>query len=252
MRTCLIGHTGFIGGNLLAQTSFDDVFHSKTIAGIAGRRYDLVVCAGVSAVKWWANQHPAADRAGIDTLLQPLAQVHAERFVLISTVDVLPVPEGATEATRIDPALGQPYGRHRLQVEDFVRDHFAHHHVLRLPGVFGPGLKKNVLYDLLHGNLVDRIDPDAAFQYYDTRRLWADVQKTMALDLPLLHAATPPLRTGDIAERWFGLQLASKDGPHPRYDFRTMHDTAWGCADGYLYSRAQVLADLGSWIQGAR
>ena len=50
--TALIGNTGFVGGNLLRQQPFDALFNSKNIDDIAGRSFDLVVCAGVRAEKW--------------------------------------------------------------------------------------------------------------------------------------------------------------------------------------------------------
>jgi hypothetical protein len=66
--SCLIGSTGFIGGNLLRQVPFDQTCHSANIAAIRGRRFDLVVCAGIRAVKWWADRHREEDRAQIDPL----------------------------------------------------------------------------------------------------------------------------------------------------------------------------------------
>ena len=92
--TCLIGHTGFVGGNLVRQYAFEDCYNSRNIEQIRGRSYDLLVCCGVSAVKWQANQFPAEDRAGIDRLLENLASVTAARSILISTVDVYPSANG--------------------------------------------------------------------------------------------------------------------------------------------------------------
>ena len=60
-RTALIGHTGFVGSNLASQHGYTDCFNSRNIGEIAGRCYDTVVCAGVQAVKYWANQHPEED-----------------------------------------------------------------------------------------------------------------------------------------------------------------------------------------------
>ena len=146
MSTALIGYTGFVGGNLAACHTFDDFYNSKNIAAIQGREYDLIVCAGVQAVKWWANQNAAEDWSKIGSLLEPLRSVKASRFVLMSSVDVYPPPVQGDELTA--PRPSEPYGLHRLKVEEWIADHFPVHNILRLPGLFGDGLKKNVIYDL--------------------------------------------------------------------------------------------------------
>ena len=43
MKTAIIGHTGFVGSNLLEAHAFDDLFNTSNIDQIAGREYDLVV-----------------------------------------------------------------------------------------------------------------------------------------------------------------------------------------------------------------
>src|SRR5438045_4212543 len=113
--SALIGHTGFVGSNLASQFSFDDYFRSTNVAEMAGRDYGLVVCAGIQAKKWWANQNPEADWFGIQTLLNVLSTVSARRFVLISTVDVYPQRSGVDEESLINPDNNHAYGKHRFQ-----------------------------------------------------------------------------------------------------------------------------------------
>ena len=61
MNSALIGYTGFVGGNLLRQFAFTDLYNSTNIETIAGRAYDLIVCAGAPGVMWKANKEPALD-----------------------------------------------------------------------------------------------------------------------------------------------------------------------------------------------
>lgn len=251
MRTALIGHSGFVGGNLLAQAPWDDLYNSKNIQDLAGKRYDLVVCAGAPAAKWLINQNPDADAAGLARLKAALAAARVAELVLISTIDVYAPPVAVDESTVIDPRGHHAYGRHRLELEQFCAARLPTR-VLRLPGLFGKGLKKNVIYDMLHGNQLEKIDPDAAFQYYDLRHLAADIAKVRALDLALVNLATPPLRTARIAEALFGLELAPKPGPHGQYDMRSRHSHHWQRTDGYLYSAEDVWADLAAFVATAR
>lgn len=246
----LIGHTGFVGSNLLAQRPFRDRFNSSNIREMAGRAYDLVVCAGVSAVKWKANREPERDWAGIRPLLDVLATVRAGRFVLISTVDVYPDPRGVTESSPVHGRANHPYGTHRLRVEDFVRERFPRHHILRLPGLFGRGLKKNVLFDLLHRNGLETVQPASSYQYYNLDRLWGDILRVLELGLPLVNLATEPVRTAEILAAHFpSLPVGSKAGAEVHYDMRSELARHWGRPGPYLYGREDVMRDLGAFIR---
>src|SRR5688572_29777083 len=121
MAEALIGYTGFVGGNLAAQHAFTHGYRSRDIGDITGRNFDLIVCAGMPAEQWRANQEPEADRASLTRLVNALARARASRFILISTVDVYPTPVGVDEDTPIDETALQPYGVHRLLLERFVR-----------------------------------------------------------------------------------------------------------------------------------
>src|SRR4051812_34599878 len=110
MRSALIGHSGFVGGNLLRQRPFDELFNSKNVEEIKGRSYELLVVSGAPAEKWRANKESEADQAAIDRLVAAISSVRAKKTVLISTVDVYPRPLGMDERTAIDTVDAQPYG----------------------------------------------------------------------------------------------------------------------------------------------
>ena len=245
----LIGHTGFVGSNLAKQREYAATFNSRNIAELAGRSFDTIVCAGVSAVKWKANKEPAADWAGIEKLLDALSVVKAKRFILISTIDVYANPNGVTEDTP-PPAENHAYGRHRLQVEEFVREHFAEHHIVRLPGLFGDGLKKNVIYDLLHDNCLDVIQPLSSFQYYGLHHLTDDLQKVVDQQIRVLNLATEPVPTKSIIDSFASEKaVGASAGPPVHYDFRSKYDARWSCHGGYLYSAATVLREVGEFMR---
>ena len=251
MADALIGYTGFVGSTLLRHRDFDARFNSKNIEQIAGQTFDLVVCAGAPAEKWKANRDPDTDRAAIDRLCAALDGVRARRFVLISTVDVYPEPRDVDESTEIDRAAGHAYGRHRLLLEDVVRARFDAC-VVRLPALFGHGLKKNALYDLLHDNEVEKIDPASVFQFYDMRRLHDDVGRALAGGLPLVNLVPEPTSMGDVARHAFGRTLPSVDRPPARYDVRTRHAEIFGGAPPYIAGAADVLDDIASFVARER
>lgn len=248
-NTALIGHTGFVGSNLAAQGSYSAQFNSRNIGDIAGKTFDTIVCAGVQAVKWKANKEPEADWAGIEKLLHPLAAVKAARFILLSTIDVYASPNGVTED--VPPTTeNHAYGRHRLKVEEFVRDRFPNHHIIRLPGLFGPGLKKNVIFDLLHDNCLEAIQPLSSFQYYDLKHLTTDLEKVVQENLPVLNLATEPVSTKAILDNFAPEKaVGSNAGAPAHYDFRSKYGELWNCHGGYLYNAATVLREIGEFMR---
>lgn len=252
MNSALIGHTGFVGGNLLVQGAFDDCFNSQNIAEISGRSYDLVVCTGVQAKKWLANKDPEWDWSTIQPLLTALEGVKAAQFCLISTIDVYPPPVRGNEDAVFVPEQQHAYGRHRYQVEQWVAERFPQHSILRLPGLFGDGLKKNVIYDLMHDNMLEAINPAGCFQYYSLDWIWADVQKALQCGLPLLNVSSGPVTTEEIIRSFFAekaSRVGGSAGPAGSYDFRSKHAALWSGQDGYLYSRERILEAMGDFIR---
>lgn len=245
-KTALIGGTGLVGGTLLRSRRFDAVYRSTTIAQIAGRRFDRVICAGAPAEKWRANQDPAADWRNLERLIDALLMARIGKLVLISTVDVYGTPQGVTE--RDAPSGATPYGRHRLELERVLSEHFPTL-VVRLPALFGPGLKKNAVYDLLHGNQLERIDDRGSFQFYDLSRLSSDLEIAEAAGLSLVHFATEPVTIRRVAREAFGIDFTNRlEAPPASYDVRTLHASAFGGSDGYMAAAAEVLADLKSFV----
>src|SRR6185312_4312788 len=120
VRTALICHSGFVGGNLLSQYSFTDLYNSRNIDQIREQKFDLLVCAGARAEKWKANQSPVADLENIQSLIRNLEGVTAREAILISTVDVYPSPILVDENTEI-AAENHAYGKNRFLLEQFFK-----------------------------------------------------------------------------------------------------------------------------------
>jgi hypothetical protein len=254
MITALIGHTGFVGSNLDAATVFDARYNSRTIGEMAGRSFDLVVCAGVSAVKWMANREPEADRVGIKVLTDALGATKIGELVLISTIDVYPDPAaGGDEATVIDPTANHAYGRHRYELEEWAKATFPLVRVVRLPALFGPGLRKNAIYDLLHHNQTELINPAGLFQWYPVSRLWADIGTTRRVGLKLVNLFTEPVRMREIIDRDFpGVVVGEEKYPAPEYRIGTRHAQAFGGEGAFIMSAQKCLDTICGFVADER
>jgi nucleoside-diphosphate-sugar epimerase len=240
----LIGHTGFVGSNLARQTRFDATFNSSNIESIAGQEFDLLVIAGVRAEKWLANANPEQDKAGIDRLLNALTTVRARQLILISTVDVFSRPIDVDESTPVKTSGLHAYGTHRYDLEQTLAGRFETL-VARLPGLYGQGIKKNVIHDFLKNHETEKIDSRGVFQFYGLHRLWSDLEAAMKHRLHLLHLPTEPVSVGEVARFAFGREFMNHVAQTPaRYDVRTRHAALLGGVGDYLESKAAELEGI--------
>lgn len=250
MENALIGYSGFVGSTLLKQTTFDKLYRSTNIHEIAGQQFDTVVCAGAPAQKWKANQSPEHDRQTINTLISHLKTIDCDKFILISTVDVFNSPIAVDENSAVSTDGLHPYGLHRRQLEAFLLDHFKKPTIIRLPGLVGPGLRKNAIFDLLNDNDCSKIDSRAAFQFYPMVNLWSDLQTTLKAGLSLVHLTSEPLTIGEIAGQGFGIEFENTLPQTPtQYDMRSLHSRYFGGEQHYQYSKREVILSVRAYAQ---
>lgn len=301
-RRALIGYTGFVGTTLTRALPGAALYNSANVEQIAGQRFDEVICAAAPATMWQANRDPSGDRANIHRLFAALSRAEAARVILISTIAVFADPAAACTETRATFESEKPYGRHRRELEELVTAHFPHTHVVRLPALFGPGLRKNFVFDLINpvpsflrpaaydalaaatplaaryyrwdealgmwaldrpaltastdraaltaavedAGLAARNFTNSAstFQYYNMDRLPADLARITAAGLPTVNICSAPLAAADLCLALTGRIFANPAPPVVHEDVRSDHAALWNGENGYLYSRASVLADL--------
>lgn len=250
-RRALVGWTGFVGGALEPRVRPAARFRSTDIHQLRDADVDEVVCAGAPAEKWKANANPEDDWAGISRLIEALDASRATSCVLVSTVDVYSDSRQADEDVRADTGQEQAYGRHRAQLEEFVAGRFDDALIVRLPGMFGPGLKKNLVFDLIHQPEARFANEQSSFQFYDVRDLWGHVLLARDAGLRVVNLATEPITSAEVAREAFGVDYACDDRPIASYDLRTRYAAEIAGRDGpYLRSREETLAAIRVW--GAR
>ena len=245
MRTAVIGDTGFVGGTIRQQSGIEESYNSRNIEQIRSSTFDLLICAGAPGAKWKANQNPDADLANIESLIGHLSTVRTRRFLLISTVDVYASPCNVDESTPIDVNALSPYGKHRYLLERAVQEFFPKAVIVRLPGLYGTGLKKNFIFDLLHGNTLELTDYRSTFQFYDMSRLWNDLKLVTAADQPLINFATEPVAAGEVARRSFGISFSNLTSKGPiQYDMRTKFAGVLNAGGAYIQSAAYTFESI--------
>ncbi len=150
--TELVGYTGFVGGNicLAAGDEIHGAYNSKNISEAFGTHPDLLIYAGLRAEKYLINNAPEKDVELIRNAEENIRKISPKRVVLISTVDVFKTPRGVDENSEIITEGLHPYGYNRYQLELWVRKWYPDALIIRLPGLFGKGIKKNFIYDFIN------------------------------------------------------------------------------------------------------
>ena len=160
MRVTVIGANGFVGSAFVrllqrrADIELITVTRENFDTAPVGHS-DVVIEAACNSKKYLADRDPLAEfELSVTHRLKSLRRFPADLQLHISSVDVygdLSSPATTTEATPPDLARVSSYGLHKLLAEQLVRHYSPAWLILRLAGMVGPGLRKNPVYDLLHG-----------------------------------------------------------------------------------------------------
>lgn len=253
MTRALIGYTGLVGGVLLKKAQFDTLYNSQNITEIQGGNFDYVLCAGAPGVKWKANQDPEKDLQNIKHLIANLQSIKANKFILISTVDVYHDPLEVNEASTITIDGLHPYGKNRRYLEEFVQDKFDQHLIVRLPALFGQGLKKNFVFDLIHNHCLHWTHKDSTYQFYNLENLFKDIKFAEVNQIKLLNISTEPLSAHFVAKECLHLDFQNETEREPvNYDVKSRYFNVFGGGNGYLYLKEEVLTELKEFINNER
>lgn len=203
----LLGYTGFVGSHIRENLnpSTTTYFDSKNILEIIDKEFDNVYCACVPD----ANASSEKDLE----LREILTSVKCRAFILISTIDVYS-SEVLNQVEDDIVSSKEPYGRNRYDLEVQLRQHFGDKiTIFRLPELFGVGLKKNYIYDLIN-NQIDKINVDSAFQWYSVSWLWQDMKTSMDDGRKVVNLYPEAIETADIVSTFFPhLRGGLKSGP---------------------------------------
>jgi hypothetical protein len=242
---CLIGYTGFVGSTLIRQGHFSHYYNSSNIDQIVDRQFDTVVCAAAAGSMFEANKFPHLDWAKIDLLVSRLARIKARRMILISSIATLAnFSSGEDEGTNaFEDEIA--YGRHRRYLEAFCENRFPHCLIVRLPALFGTGLKKNFIFDLM--NPVPTMLTSAAYDSLSAKllpplrerlaRLYSHDAMTglLKLDRPALNddCMRSALERAVIEHGASSTQFHNPETNYQYYDMsRLWHDLAVACNAG--------------------
>lgn len=238
----LIGISGFIGSNVAnkfeAITPFtrSDLLENK-------KQYDVerLFIAAPSADKWKIASKPKEDLDNIRALaIQIQRSFVAQKVILYSTVDVYKDVSDSTEDSETLTTCS--YGGNRHFFESQISASFQNVRILRLGGLFGPNLKKNLIYDLRNRRLdqLSRISPGSRFQYLSISKI---LDYSVATVESVSNVTGPPILASEIAGE--DSCFLSSERPIVDYNIKSNYfDT------GYLDKKKDILSEIRAFIAG--
>jgi len=250
LKIAIAGYSGLVGSYLHRMYPDAEIYNSKNLASIVHNSYDLLLVSTLPAEKWKANKFPEEDNKIVDRVCSLLTTVKSHRTVVISTVDVYPHPDIVYEDDLPEENQPAAYGRNRLRLERVLTDAMRDVAVIRLPGLVGKGLKKNVLFDLKNGKPTSEIPINAQFQFYPLSRISKDVDVVLGSDSGIYNFATAPITVSEIANKFNFNQadFAAPSATAPKYDVRTSKARLWNQTGDYLVSKTESMSSIRDYL----
>ena len=197
----VIGASGFIGSNFIRKFPEATQISREFLNSTEVIEVETLVIAAPGARKYEVNQNPEPDRTNILKLLEQIRKnIRPTRVLLFSTVDVYKSSQNSDEDSEIRTDL--TYGGNRGFFEIELQQLFPSLHIRRLPGLFGPGLKKNIIFDLVHSrqDQLLKYSPKSVFQYIHINDGINLATDTVLEEHNILNVVTSPIAVSNIID----------------------------------------------------
>jgi hypothetical protein len=122
-----------------------------------------------------------------------------------------------------------------------------------LPALFGKGLKKNIIYDLIHNNQIQNIPLNSSFQWYNLDWLKKDIEIIINNKIQICNLFTEPIETKEIIRLFkkiynidyeFHIEYYGNNN-RIEYNTQTIYDTFFDSKKiGYICDNLTVLHDI--------
>jgi hypothetical protein len=248
----LVGNTGLIGTTLKDNIKFDYEFNSKNLEELLSLPIDTsqaeLYLACLPATKWLVNKDPQSDLNNIFKILNIITKREYGTIILYSTIDVYNnVPLEVDEGYEI-PITTPSYGSNRYLFENLIKTTVKYKKFLtiRLPALFGKHIKKNIIYDLLNNNEVEKIKYNSIYQWYNLDKLFRDTNNCLkdTQHIQCINLFTEPIHTSEILNVFKLTKEDVNDNPDPIvYNYKSRISNT-----GYVESKKDILEQIQQFV----
>ncbi len=145
IKVAIFGANGFVGKKIFSSLLALGIYQVIPVtrdnySACIGKFYNVVINSAMPAARFWAENNPDKDfQESVGKTAGIFYGCTFDKFVQISTVSA---------RCQLDTV----YGRHKLAAENLCN--YGNNLIVRLGPMFGSGLKKGVLIDMLKGQKV--------------------------------------------------------------------------------------------------
>lgn len=202
----LIGNTGLVGSSLKEKIKFDYEFNSSNledIKKIPNTEDAILYLSCLPATKWKVNQDIEGDFNNIGKIIRTISPLSYKTIILISTIDIYSNSDSLIDESYTPVVEKLEYGTNRYLFELLVKQTMKYDrlYIFRLPALFNKHIKKNILFDLIHNNNVDKIVSNSSYQWFNLDKLYETIMYIInrnITDAQVFNLFTPPIFTSDI------------------------------------------------------
>lgn len=250
----LIGNTGLIGSTLKEKIKFDLEFNSSNMNKFESSVVDScdLYLACLPATKWIVNKNILKDLNNINQIINQLSTKKYNNIYLFSTIDIYSFCDLQANEDNHPIIKNLNYGINRFLFERMVDELLKYNNlkIFRLPALFNKNIKKNILFDLLNNNNIDKININSYFQWYNLDNLATDIYKynNEYKTEKIFNLFPEPLSTEEIVKffPYFKNKFKFSDNKII-YDYKTKYNK-----NGYIKLKEQVLSEIETFINETR
>lgn len=207
----IIGGNGFVGSGIVRNCQKKGLAYAvvtrENCEALAKKPCHILINANGNSKKYMADRDPDWEfEASVTSVHRYLTIFSYDKYIQLSSCDVYPDCSdqfGTVEDAPLSPSRQSTYGFHKYMAEQCVM-HFAKDWLIfRMGGFVGPGLKKNAIYDLLHGPQL-WLSEDSRLQFISTDAAGDMILRLALSDLSheiLNLCGEGTVRIGDVKER---------------------------------------------------
>lgn len=244
MNNAIFGYTGLIGTYLTTMFDFKYFFNSKNIELAKNKNFDILFITCIQSTKWYKNIE--LDKLMFENILNILKTITATKVILFSSIDVYNNLDNSNESTIINYNLNNNFNKNKYLFETEIISLFNNYHIIRLPVIFGNGLKKNIIFDLL--NDVKEINFNSTFQFYNLENLKDDINICINNNIKLCNLVSEPINNNELIKLFNKQYIHNNKIPLINYNIKSQYYKLFNGINGFTISKENILINIQKFI----